>query len=156
MLPILLFTFGISACSIQPQPEDVDDLNPFTQETMAAFHTTLSAPGDFVIETRQQAVSAAQLTMGTTRLDYEGYPNVIRVEKTILGEARGKIRRQGMDGKPDNTIVWLVQFEGKGRIIPPMNVSTPIPFGRVCSFVIQEPDSIGGWAGTMDCLEEFE
>ncbi len=85
-------------------------------------------------------------------MDFKEPPKVISVEKITLDKADQMTNKNGSYtnyGRPGNTKVWFVMFEGNWRIIPPSSDPTPEAFYPGCAFVIidkNEPFVMGSIA----------
>jgi hypothetical protein len=101
--------------------------------TVEAWH-----PGP--VKSKLQAVIAAQIALGATRLHYAQPPQAIFVEQVASPEGQRRIR--SIDARPAAD-AWLVIFEGDYQIIgpampatPSAATPTPIPYVHGCVFVL--------------------
>jgi len=123
-------------------PEDTSDLTPLPTATLLA---TQAAER---IATRLQAVTAARAMLDTTRLHFTGEPQVLAADELSLKEARTRLGQAGnsaAEGRPEDTTVWLVIFEGDWQVIPPdpdHNI-TPEPLFHGCVFAMIDADETG-------------
>ncbi len=128
----LLFAVG---CSPHPTPIDIDGLPP----------------------DQQKIVEEAQRFLGTSRIEFQSPPQVIRLEKTTNARALRYINRNDslLFGRKDaeNAPVWLVMFEGEMRIIPPdpTHTLTPGPFTHQCVYVMITPGTHQNALRTTRC-----
>jgi hypothetical protein len=119
---------------------------PVTQATLDAFQ--YGQP----IARADQAVVAARLALGTTRIHFAAPPWPISVESMTYAEARQRLERPGHARHPDSMAVWLVIFEGDYQIVGPMEQPTPGAEGRRCAYaLIRDRDGGSLQMGTIDC-----
>lgn len=120
VLLALLFAIG---CSAPPTPIDTENLSP----------------------EQQKIVEEAEHFLGTSRIEFQKPPQVIRIEKTTPGRAIRFINRNDSisfgEKDAEKAAVWLVIFEGEMRIIPPdpNHTFTPGPFSHQCVYVSVNP-----------------
>jgi len=147
VLVLVCIVVVVGGCA---QAENNLYLSPIPQETLSAYREGMP------VETRLQAVIAAQAFLQTTRLEYTSQPGVISVEEMPLDLAHEKVREPGTtvnEDRPGDTKVWLVLFAGEWRVIPPAPRSdfTPGPPAPGCAFVILDPKSGRHEMGTLGC-----
>jgi len=131
LVSLSLVTLLTGCSNLANQPTAADDslyLTPIPEETLAAFRA--GTP----IESKLQAVIAARVYLGTTRLHYQAPPAVISVVE-----------------HPPN--VWKVVFEGEWQVIPPdPRPVTPSPPVHGCVYVtIYTNDNERTEIGTIGC-----
>ena len=136
----LLF-LGLSACANSATSNKAADnrtfLTPVPEETLLAFR--FGSP----VSSELQAVIAAQVSLGATRLRYTEAPTVVTVEQASYGEVRERIGQSKSfadDDYPADTKVWFVIFAGEWQILPPGPDATPFPLSDGCVVVIINSD----------------
>jgi len=105
------------------------------------------------------AVIHARLSLDTTRLSYTEESIVVLAEEMKLEDARRRVAQRGViiyEGRPGDTKVWLVIFEGDWQISgpppDPEHPVTPEPPSHGCVYVIiAQNDSSHGEIGTTEC-----
>jgi hypothetical protein len=131
--------------------EDTLCLTPIPEATLSAFRA------DSSIESKLQAVIAARVYLGTTRLRYTKIPKVVSAEAVTLEDAHQRVTQPGSyryEDRPGDTSVWLVIFEGEWQVIPPdpLHTVTPPPPSPGCTYVILDTEDSGRTEiGTMEC-----
>jgi hypothetical protein len=143
--------YALSGCSTMG---DTAYLTPVPEATISAYRE------DVPIESKLQAVIAAQVFLKTTRLDFEEAPKVISVDEVSLDEALYEVRdfrscAECFEDRAGETKVWLVMLGGEWRIIPPDpgHTNTPEPREPGCAFVIIDPNGRHEM-GTFSCNEK--
>ncbi|GAB4580796.1 MAG: hypothetical protein Fur0022_35380 [Anaerolineales bacterium] len=141
----LILGFVLSSCT---QAEDTTYLTPIPQATLLAY------PESTPIQTKLQAVISARLLLLEIRIEFAEPPRVLSVEQVSLEEAHRQteiIGHSTSEGRPGNTEVWLVLFEGDYQIIPPDPEHTPVAPTHGCAYVIIDVKTGQREGGTVEC-----
>jgi hypothetical protein len=150
----LLIGIAIGGCSFpwtNRTTEDASFLTPPSDQTLAAFRF------DSPIKDKMDAVIAARLLLGSTRLRPQQAAQVTSVEELPLAEAQRRIAQAGAatyEGRPANTRVWLVIFRGEWQVFPPdpSHTITPAPPAEGCVFVLMDANDSGrSQVGSTEC-----
>lgn len=149
-LMVLIFA---TTMLIQQRAEELRLRTPIPESTIRAYSPRLP------ITDRVQAVIAARLFLGGTRLESLQPPEVLFVEQMTLSEVKKRAERPGeqsYEGIPLDTPVWFIIFKGVWRIHPPdpLHTITPPPPFQDCQYV-RLPVNIDGFRATggIDCPE---
>ena len=145
----LLAGYAVSI-SLGLPTDDTTYLTPVPEETLFAYR--VEPP----ISDKLEAVMAARLSLQASRLHFSLIPVVVSVEALKLEDARQRVEQSGIthyEGRPGDTKVWLIIFEGELQLIPPdpEHTYTPRPPQHGCIYVIVDADDSGGQLGGMDC-----
>ena len=105
------------------------------------------------------AVIHARLSLDTTRLSSTEEPKVVLAEEMRLEDAGRRVARRGSpvyEGRPADTKVWLVLFEGDWQVTgpppDPEHPITPESPSHGCVYVIIDVNQGGqGEIGTTEC-----
>lgn len=113
--PAILF---LSGCTSLPLDDSHVYLTPVPEETLQAYE--LNQP----IDNRLAAVIAAHYALQTTRIEPVEKPYVIYAEKMTHQAALDRIDLEGNQSNVahdlSGTIVWLVVYKGKWRLLAPV------------------------------------
>jgi hypothetical protein len=151
VLVALFLSFGCSGRSQENvTTEDTTYLTPVPQATLDAFRQGIP------VESKLEAVIAARAALATTRLIFSDEPRVISVAELSLENVGAHLggSASAANGKPGDTNVWLVMFEGNWQVVPPdpARTVTPPPPTLGCVYaVIYAADGASSDIGTMDC-----
>jgi hypothetical protein len=125
---VILLTNCSSPANQATATDDALYLSPIPEEALAAFREGMA------IESKLQAVIAARVYLGSTRLHFATTPKVISVIQ-------------------EQPSVWRVVFEGEWQVIPPdPRPVTPLPPVHGCVYVaIYTNDNDRTEIGTIGC-----
>jgi hypothetical protein len=137
-----------SGCSmIRDMTEDKSYLTPVPQATIDAY--LLDQP----LNTKLQAVIAAQKGILTFHRNWIRQPIAIYAEKMIYKDAINRVDKPGStdyyDSTPSDTLIWLVVFKGEWTYTEPLGTVTPPLSG--CAFAIINVDGNEMRAGDSSC-----
>jgi len=153
ILIFLIVGISLTGCTTLIERSADTELAPTATPEITLPHYLSGQP----ITNQQEAISAALDNLKKSRLHYQSVPKVVSAEKKKAKDARKQFKEEGItvcERRSDDTMVWVVLFEGEWQIIPPnpSHTETPPPFTQGCVYVIMDA-SDGGEAevGGIDC-----
>ncbi len=149
----IIFTAGCSTTVKVPNPTREALFNsPIPEATLQAYRS--GAP---ILEPRE-AITAARVSLLSTRLRSTQTPQVKSVERMQLAAARKRVAPPdgySYEDRPGDTQVWFVVFEGEWQVVPPMRDASPRPLANGCVYVILNASDGGrGEVGGVKCPSE--